>query len=98
MPMELLVTSASAKTIRRGSGSGLLRAYLKTRGIRVTTFANELGCSPQLVRQWIGGSTPSLNYAVLVEDKTQGAVPARSWAVVGWKPTPPSRSTATDAE
>jgi DNA-binding transcriptional regulator YdaS (Cro superfamily) len=59
-----------------------LRQYLEKHGIRNNFFADKIGVkSPQICRWLSGKSLPGLEYAIKIEDETNGAVTCRDWLV-----------------
>jgi plasmid maintenance system antidote protein VapI len=55
-----------------------LRAYLDTRDIRLTTFAETMGVPVTTAHGWVSGRrTPSLADAVRIEDATDSVVTVR---------------------
>lgn len=57
-----------------------LRTYLVDMGEKQGDFAKNIDISPAYLSQIMAGDrTPSLDLAVLIEDATDGAVPARWW-------------------
>lgn len=62
------------------TGRKLLRRYLKDEKKRSADLVRELPVDDGLFSRWLSGTrTPSLRYALRIEQVTGGKVPAATW-------------------
>jgi DNA-binding transcriptional regulator YdaS (Cro superfamily) len=58
----------------------LLANYLADHGLTQRAFAKLIDAPPPQISMWLSGRRrPGLDYALAIEQVTEGAVPAKSW-------------------